>query len=163
MLKNFLSYGKTVGAVAIGFSLGIGFVVYENAGPNIIVDSVTLVDDTVKADPTGDTISFLVKSEIVKQCPSQVTRFVWRNIQDPDFPGDPTKQIPDYHSIDNPPLLPELGVGKHKYIITLRVHPGLNKTDQWYERTNTLPGCDILSWMNWLNKPTQRDHPIKVE
>ena len=92
----------------------------------------------------------------VRNCPVQVSRFLWHWV---DYEG---RRIKDFRGIDNPPLSPVPGKGVQDYMITLRVPDDL-PAGQWFERTVTVTQCPLLGPLFSGPPHVSPDRPITIK
>jgi hypothetical protein len=131
---------------------------YFNLQPQQIITSVR-EDDGISY--VGGKLKLIITRVPGKICPTRTDRSIWRNVPDPDNPG---QMMPDIKKLENGGIVVPLGY--KRYMVTIDL-PADIETGQWFYASRTVYECsvfsDIAAYWNGRSNPTQSpDTPVMI-
>ena len=147
-----------VWCIGLGFGLSIGVVLVAiiDGRPPVVVTEFRETDGMVVQ---GGRINLLIEVDKHRDCPTQTARYLWRWVDDPDWPG---QHVRLYVPIVGPPVsLSPVGEAQRS-ILSLSLSSDIAPGEGWFYESKSVRSCARFPVFNGLAVTQTRPIPIKV-
>ena len=147
-----------VWCIGLGFGLSIGLVLValSDSRPPVVVTEFRETDGLVVQ---GGRINLLIEVDKHRDCPTQTTRYLWRWVDDPDYPG---RHVPLHVPLVGPTVaLSPIGE-KQRSILSLSLPSDVAPGDGWHYSSKSVRSCGRFPVFNGPVVTETRPVPIRV-